>query len=75
MAWQRPDGRQSDELRSVKFVRKFTRYAAGSVLALVVGVVASTQLIFTRLSVFDLIVIFVLVAGGLGLFLRSLKAS
>ena len=49
--------------------------AAGSVLALVVGVVASTQLIFSRLSAFDLIVIFVLVAGGLGLFLRSLKAS
>ncbi|MEL7465897.1 MAG: hypothetical protein AAFN79_17635 [Pseudomonadota bacterium] len=49
--------------------------AAGSILALVVGVVASTQLIFTRLSAFDLIVIFVLVAGGLGLFLRSLKAS
>ena len=49
--------------------------AAGSILALVVGVVASTQLIFSRLSAFDLIVIFVLVAGGLGLFLRSLKQS
>ncbi len=33
MVWQRPDGRQSDELRPVKFVRRFTRYAAGSVLA------------------------------------------
>lgn len=49
--------------------------AAGSVLALVVGVVSSTQLIFNRLSAFDLIVIFVLVAGGLGLFLRSLRGS
>ena len=49
--------------------------AAGSVLALVVGVVSSTQLIFNRLSAFDLIVIFVLLAGGLGLFLRSLRAS
>ena len=33
MAWQRPDGRQPDELRPVKFERHFTRYAAGSVLA------------------------------------------
>ncbi|MEO0397478.1 MAG: ribonuclease PH [Cyanobacteria bacterium P01_A01_bin.137] len=33
MAWQRPDGRQPDELRPVKFERRFTRYAAGSVLA------------------------------------------
>ena len=49
--------------------------AGGSVLALVVGVVASTQLIFSRLSAFDLIVIFVLVAGGLGLFLRSLRQA
>jgi len=33
MAWQRPDNRQPDELRPIKFERKFTRYAAGSVLA------------------------------------------
>jgi ribonuclease PH len=33
MVWQRPDGRQSDELRPVKFIRQFTQYAAGSVLA------------------------------------------
>ena len=33
MAWQRPDGRQSNQLRPVKFERRFTRYAAGSVLA------------------------------------------
>lgn len=46
--------------------------AAGSILAMAFGVIASTQLIFTRLSAFDLIVIFVLIAGGLGLFLRSL---
>ncbi|MEA5462549.1 ribonuclease PH [Leptothoe sp. PORK10 BA2] len=32
MAWQRPDGRHPDEIRSVKFERRFTRYAAGSVL-------------------------------------------
>jgi ribonuclease PH len=33
MAWQRPDGRRSDELRPVQFERSFTRFAAGSVLA------------------------------------------
>lgn len=32
MAWQRPDGRQPDELRPFRFERQFTRYAAGSVL-------------------------------------------
>ncbi len=33
MAWQRPDGRQSDQLRLISFERQFTRFAAGSVLA------------------------------------------
>jgi ribonuclease PH len=33
MAWQRPDGRQADQLRPVQFERHFTRFAAGSVLA------------------------------------------
>lgn len=33
MAWIRPDGRQPDQLRPVRFERQFTRYAAGSVLA------------------------------------------
>ena len=33
MAWQRPDGRQPDQLRPVRFDRHFTRFAAGSVLA------------------------------------------
>jgi ribonuclease PH len=33
MAWQRPDGRRADELRSVSFDRHFTRFAAGSVLS------------------------------------------
>lgn len=32
MVWQRPDGRQSDQLRPVQFERHFTRFAAGSVL-------------------------------------------
>lgn len=33
MVWQRPDNRQPDELRAIKFEREFTQYAAGSVLA------------------------------------------
>jgi ribonuclease PH len=33
MAWMRPDGRLPDQLRPVRFERKFTRFAAGSVLA------------------------------------------
>lgn len=33
MVWQRPDGRHPSELRPVTFERRFTRYAAGSVLA------------------------------------------
>ena len=32
MVWQRPDSRQPNELRPVEFERRFTRYAAGSVL-------------------------------------------
>src|SRR5579883_2725791 len=32
MVWQRPDGRQSDQLRPVSFERNFTRFAAASVL-------------------------------------------
>jgi ribonuclease PH len=33
MAWQRPDGRQRDQLRPVKFERNFTQNTPGSVLA------------------------------------------
>lgn len=32
MAWLRPDGRLPDQLRPVRFERRFTRFAAGSVL-------------------------------------------
>jgi ribonuclease PH len=32
MVWQRPDQRQFDQLRSVRFERQFTRFADGSVL-------------------------------------------
>ncbi len=33
MTWQRPDGRQPDQLRPISFQRNFTRFSAGSVLA------------------------------------------
>lgn len=33
MAWQRPDGRKPDQLRPMSFERRFTKFAAGSVLA------------------------------------------
>lgn len=33
MSWQRPDGRQLNQLREIHFQREFTRFAAGSVLA------------------------------------------
>ncbi|KAM3116411.1 ribonuclease PH [Phormidesmis sp. 146-33] len=33
MTWQRPDGRRPDQLRPVLFERRFTKFAAGSVLA------------------------------------------
>lgn len=32
MSWQRPDNRQPDQLRTIRFEREFTRFAAGSVL-------------------------------------------
>lgn len=48
--------------------------AVGSVIALVFGVIASTSLQFFNMSVFDLLVILILVFGGAGLFLRSLVA-
>jgi hypothetical protein len=49
--------------------------ASGSLIALVFGVIANMTLQFARMSVFDLIVILVLFVGGLGLFLRSLRAN
>jgi ribonuclease PH len=33
MAWQRPDGRRPDQLRPISFEQRFTKFAAGSVLA------------------------------------------
>ncbi len=48
--------------------------AGGSVVALVFGVIASINFTFARMSAFDLLVILVLLVGGIGLFLRSLRA-
>jgi len=45
----------------------------GSVIALVAGVIANLTLQFGRLSAFDLLVILILLFGGVGLFLRSLR--
>ncbi|SHG63693.1 hypothetical protein SAMN05444003_0259 [Cognatiyoonia sediminum] len=47
--------------------------AIGSVIALVAGVIANLNIQFAALSIFDLLVILILLFGGLGLFLRSLR--
>ena len=47
--------------------------ALGSIIALVVGVIASLNLRLVSMSFFDLLVIIVLLVGGIGLFLRSLR--
>ena len=49
--------------------------AAVSLVALVAGVIASIQLTMAGMSAFNLLVILVLFFGGLGIFLRSLRAS
>lgn len=46
----------------------------GSISALIFGVISSIRFSFRSMTSFDLIVILVLAIGGLGLFLRSLKA-
>ena len=47
--------------------------AAGSLLALIIGAVASVRFSFEGMTAFDLIVILVLFFGGIGLVLRSVK--
>ena len=42
--------------------------ALGSLLALVVGVIASINFAFVRMSAFDLLMILILLIGGIGLF-------
>jgi hypothetical protein len=48
--------------------------ALGALAALIVGVIVSLHFNLRSMSAFDLIVILVLAVGGLGLFLRSLRA-
>ncbi len=47
--------------------------AVGSVIALIAGVISNLTLQFSALSLFDLLVILILLFGGIGLFLRSLR--
>lgn len=48
--------------------------AGGSLIALLFGVLRSINFVFNGMSAFDLIIILVLFAGGLGLFLNSLRS-
>ena len=48
--------------------------AGGALVALIVGVIANMTLEMNRMRGFDLIVILVLLVGGIGLFLRSLRS-
>jgi len=47
--------------------------ASASLIGLVFGVIANINLQMVRMSAFDLLVILVLLVGGIGLFLRSLR--
>ncbi|HKX75207.1 MAG TPA: hypothetical protein VJR05_07440 [Acidimicrobiia bacterium] len=47
--------------------------AGASLLALIVGAVASVRFSFAGMSAFDLIVILILLFGGIGLVLRSVR--
>ena len=46
----------------------------GSLVALIFGVLSNLNIQFARMSLFDLLVILVLLVGGIGLFLRSLRS-
>jgi len=48
--------------------------ALGSIIALVAGVIASINFSLVGMSAFDLLMILVLLLGGVGLFLRSLRS-
>ncbi|XOV78641.1 MAG: hypothetical protein ACFHVJ_17135 [Aestuariibacter sp.] len=47
--------------------------SAGSIAALLFGVLASVKFNFKSMTAFELIMMFTLAVGGIGLFLRSLK--
>ena len=46
--------------------------AVGSLVALIVGAIASVEFRFTRMTAFDFIVLLVLLFGGIGLVVRSI---
>jgi hypothetical protein len=48
---------------------------AGSLVAIVLGVIASTRFVFRAMSLFDMIVILILMIGGIGLILRSFRSQ
>lgn len=47
--------------------------AVGSIVAMIFGVITSIDLRLVSMSAFDLLVILILLVGGIGLFLRSLR--
>lgn len=47
--------------------------ALGSLVALIFGVITNIQFVMDRMSLFELLVILVLLVGGIGLFLSSLR--
>ncbi|MBM7068055.1 hypothetical protein [Actibacterium sp. 188UL27-1] len=47
--------------------------AVGSIVALIFGVITSIDLRLVSMTAFDLLVILILLVGGIGLFLRSLR--
>ena len=49
--------------------------AGGSLLALIIGAIASVRFSIQDMSAFDLIIILVLLFGGIGLVLRSVRES
>ncbi|OGR17432.1 MAG: hypothetical protein A2X81_15985 [Desulfobacterales bacterium GWB2_56_26] len=49
--------------------------ATGSMIMLAFGVISQTHFRFNNMSAFDLITILVLLVGGIGLFLSSLRSS
>ena len=48
---------------------------AGSLLALIVGVIANLNVYFAQTSLWNALIMFVLLAGGVGLMVRSLRAQ
>lgn len=49
--------------------------AAGALLSMIVGVIVNTRFVFKHMTALELIIILVLLVGGAGLFLRSLRSG